>query len=137
MRLSPPLQGVPTVSGTDQASASVPGAAHAGCLEEAAEQAEAIQEAEYLLAAGWQKVSVRETPNPIKRWLDPESGKPPRRELVQPAIRDGAGRVTKEAVYQQVCGTPVWFYSREEAVSVQRDREAAKRADLKKAARKP
>jgi hypothetical protein len=85
-----------------------------------------IKETAYLTAARWKKVAARDTPNPKKRWLDPESGKPARRVLVVRELRDVAGRIEKDAVYQTLQGSSPWFYSRQEAVQVQRDRDAAK-----------
>jgi hypothetical protein len=89
------------------------------------ETSDPVTESAYLKSAGWSKVSSRETPNPKKRWLDPHSGKPSRRVLTVPEVRDASGRVATAAVYQVLTGSSPWFYSRVEAVQVQRDRDEA------------
>lgn len=90
------------------------------------DQVDPRKEIAYLQAAGWTKVRANESPNPTKRWKDPLSGKQDRLMLVVPEVRDVAGRLKKEAVYQNVTGSAPWFYSRQEAVQIQRDRDAEK-----------
>jgi hypothetical protein len=80
-------------------------------------------EVDYLIDRGWKKVALGDSANPLKRWLDPNTGKPDRKVLVVPESRDAAGRVKTPAVYQNYCGVPPWYYNRREAVAEQRDRD--------------
>jgi len=84
-----------------------------------------LAEASYLITHGWLKVAPQEAPNPTKRWLDPHSGKPARRVQVQQEVRDPAGRVTSQAVYHTYASVPSWYYSRREAIAIQRGRYEA------------
>jgi hypothetical protein len=83
-------------------------------------------EVEFLLRAGWKRVDASESPNPMKRWLDPRSGKPSKKVMVQPEQRDLAGRLTAKAIWQNEVGVPDWYYTRKEAVQLQRDWDEAK-----------
>jgi hypothetical protein len=74
---------------------------------------------------GWEKVHPDDSPNPNKLWTLPVTAKPTRELVGTRLIREIDGeRGGRENVYQSVTPPAPWFYSLEEALQLQREREA-------------
>ena len=85
-----------------------------------------VEEAEaFLRAHGWTKVDKEEEPAPRKRWLDPQTGKAPERRVVREDRIDNQTRTIK----QTFVTAPKWYYTLEEAVKIQTQRNNDGRDD--------
>ena len=80
----------------------------------------------YLRESGWKHVGPHETPNPKKRWLDPTTGQPAQDlQIGEEHFEDGR---PSRPVMQRHVGSAPWYYSEEEAVGIQQDRDRVSNA---------
>jgi hypothetical protein len=85
-----------------------------------------IAEAEpFLLSHGWTKAEKEDCPTPKKRWLDPTTGKKPELKFIR---QDMINKQLRQ-IHQLHVTADKWYYTLEDAVQIQTQRNNDGRID--------